>query len=181
MVRESKGRPEEVWEVVSPWLWFPATPARDIDYAALGLAPPVGIYLSKDFQVSVFDEPGPGNGWPGMWHLSIKRRDRQPLDQDRWRTLQIIKNTLVGSEHEAVELYPAESRLVDTANQWHLFVLKDARIRFPFGFQTRLVTGSSGHGAVQRPFSPGPNAPTKEDEARFATVLEGAQTGTHKA
>jgi hypothetical protein len=34
-----------------------------------------------------------------------------------WRDLQRIKNQLVGPECEAVELYPAESRKVDTANQ----------------------------------------------------------------
>jgi hypothetical protein len=35
-----------------------------------------------------------------------------------WRELQRIKNEIVGDEIEAVELYPAESRLLDTAN-WY--------------------------------------------------------------
>jgi hypothetical protein len=38
-----------------------------------------------------------------------------------------------------VELFPAESRLVDTANQYHLWVMADAEYRFPFGYQRRLV------------------------------------------
>lgn len=56
-----------------------------------------------------------------------------------WRDLQAIKNELVGPEHEAIELYPAESRLVDTANQYHLWVLKDPSQRIPVGWTQRLV------------------------------------------
>jgi hypothetical protein len=57
--------------------------------------------------------------------LSIKRRDREVIRD--WRELQAIKNAIVGPEHEGFELYPAESRLVDTANQFHLFVFMDRR------------------------------------------------------
>jgi hypothetical protein len=67
-----------------------------------------------------------------MYHLSIKRLDQDPIHD--WRDLQAIKNELVGSENEAVELYPAESRIVDAANQYHLWVAKDPAYRFPFGF-----------------------------------------------
>ena len=52
-------------------------------------------------------------------YLSIKRLDREPIND--WRAMQKIKNAIVGKEWEAVEIYPAESRLVDTANQYHLF------------------------------------------------------------
>lgn len=79
--------------------------------------------------------------WGPMAHLSIKRLDREPIHD--WRELQEIKNLLVGPEHEGVELYPAESRLVDTANQYHLFVLLEAPKFFPFGFTERLVSGES--------------------------------------
>lgn len=86
-------------------------------------------------------------------HLSIKRNDRKPVHD--WRDLQRIKNELVGPEAEAVELYPAESRLVDAANQYHLWVLVDGGW-FPFGFdQGRLVSGpaeAASIGARQRPF-----------------------------
>lgn len=71
-------------------------------------------------------------------HLSIKRHDREPcLD---WRDKQQIKNQLVGPECEGVELYPAESRVVDTANQFHLWVHKDPNMRFPVGFDTGFKT-----------------------------------------
>jgi len=56
-----------------------------------------------------------------------------------WRDFQQMKNELVGPECEAVELFPAESRLVDTSNQYHLWVVPDAQFRFSFGYENRLV------------------------------------------
>lgn len=74
---------------------------------------------------------------PDIIWLSIKRNDQAPIKD--WRDFQEIKNQIVGYENEAVELYPAESRLVDTANQYHLWVIKDPTFRFPFGFNERWV------------------------------------------
>lgn len=69
--------------------------------------------------------------------LDIARLDGQPCTS--WREFQQIKNELVGPECEAVELFPAESRLVDTANQYHLWVNPNANFRFPFGYHKRVV------------------------------------------
>jgi hypothetical protein len=74
---------------------------------------------------------------PPFIHLDIRRHDG--ADCKNWRELQQIKNELVGPEHEAVELFPAESRLVDTANQYHLWVHVSSDFRFPFGFESRCV------------------------------------------
>ena len=74
---------------------------------------------------------------PPFINLDIKRHDGGSLKN--WRDFQQIKNELVGPEHEAVELFPAESRLVDTANQYHLWVHVNSDFRFPFGFHTRCV------------------------------------------
>jgi len=63
------------------------------------------------------------NDCPGWIHLSIKRNDKQPIHD--WRDLQEIKNQLLGPEAEALELYPAESRLLDVANQFHLWARAD--------------------------------------------------------
>lgn len=38
-----------------------------------------------------------------------------------WRDFQRIKNDVVGEEWEAVELYPAESRLIDPSNYFYLW------------------------------------------------------------
>lgn len=77
------------------------------------------------------------NNEPPFIHLSIARHDGQA--GENWRDFQQIKNELVGSEYEAVELFPAESRLVDTANQYHLWVHADPNFRFPLGFSQRFV------------------------------------------
>lgn len=95
------------------------------------------------------DEPLPTRGfsndhyqcvlreWPdGYTHLSIKRHDRMAARD--WRHMMQIKNEVVGPEREAVELFPAESRLVDTANEYHLWVLPEGE-RFPFGYSSRSV------------------------------------------
>jgi len=57
---------------------------------------------------------------PGCLHLNIRRRDGGMFKD--WRHFQQIKNEIAGPEREAVELYPAESRKVDTSNKWHLWV-----------------------------------------------------------
>lgn len=111
------------------------------------------VYRNDEFEVAVdmlLSRVG-----QRMIHLSIKRLDREPIHD--WRKLQQIKNELVGPEHEAVELYPAESRLVDSANQYHLWVMKDPRWRFPFGYIERLVMDNPGGNAKQRPHNKGTN------------------------
>lgn len=108
------------------------------------------VWLNDKYQVSATEEDG-------ITHLSIKRIDREPVHD--WRDLQQIKNALCGPEREAVEIYPAESRKVDTANQYHLWVLP-VGARVPFGFQTRLVTDEPGWGAMQRPGSDLSDVPT---------------------
>lgn len=82
-------------------------------------------------------------------HLSIRRRDRKATRD--WRHFQEMKNQLCGAEREGVELYPAESRLVDTANQFHLWVLP-LGMSMPVGyFFGRHVTDDLKiPGAVQR-------------------------------
>lgn len=88
-------------------------------------------------------------------HLSVKRIDKAPVRH--WRHMQRIKNELCGPECEGVELYPAESRLLDEANQYHLFVVPNDGYRFPFGRQSRLVVGphgTAGTNARQKPFDP---------------------------
>lgn len=75
----------------------------------------------------------------GFLHLSIKHRTRRPVRD--WRHFQAIKNDVVGPEREAVELYPAESRLIDGANQYHLWVFP-TDTPFPLGYSYRAVTTS---------------------------------------
>jgi hypothetical protein len=82
-------------------------------------------------------------------HLSIKNRDK--TSRHDWREFQRIKNELIGAEEEAMEIYPAESRLVDTSNQFHLWCILGSRV--PVGFVDRCVSETSDMpNLVQRPW-----------------------------
>ena len=68
-------------------------------------------------------------------YISIKRKDKKALHD--WRHFQQIKNELVGKEVEGIEMYPAESRLHDTANQFHIFCLpQGTSIKFGWHFRS---------------------------------------------
>jgi len=57
-----------------------------------------------------------------QFRLVIKRRDGKPIGD--WRTLQDAKNQAVGPEREAVQVFPPESEVTDTANLYHLWVFR---------------------------------------------------------
>lgn len=76
-------------------------------------------------------------------HLNIRRRDGKVILRD-WRHFQRIKNDIVGAECEAIEMYPAESRLVDESNKYHLYAWTNPRFRIPFGWTQRSVSYVSG-------------------------------------
>ena len=106
----------------------------------------IRIYINSIYQVQIEEKDCPPP-FGKCLYLSIKTHDRQPRHD--WRELQRIKNELVGENVEAVELYPAEDRVVDAANQYHLFCfpkLAFPEARFPFGFQERLVAEGSTPG-----------------------------------
>lgn len=108
------------------------------------------VWLNDKYQVNArYVEPK--NGWPALIHLSIKRIDKETIHD--WRELQEIKNKLVGLHNEGVEIYPDDDRLVDSANQYHLWVLADPTIKLPFGFGERLTATpeqAASIGAKQR-------------------------------
>jgi len=110
------------------------------------------IWKNSHYQVCLKRIPAPP-GWPcDMVHLSIKRLDKHPIHD--WRHFQWIKNELVGEENEAIEIYPAESRLVDTSNQYHLWVFSSSEVRIPLGFGERAVWEGDVAGAKQRDWPP---------------------------
>jgi len=87
----------------------------------------------------------------GWTELSIRRQDREHVVD--WRHKQAIKNQLCGPECEGLELYPAESRLYDTANQFYLWVRTESGDRIPVGMDAgRHVSDEPIGGSVQRPF-----------------------------
>jgi hypothetical protein len=90
------------------------------------------FWINRLYQVSV-DRRKDGS----VMHLNIRRRDGSHDTRD-WRHFQEIKNQLAGPECEAFELYPAESRKVDTSNKFHLWVLPPGE-RLPVGWNERDV------------------------------------------
>tara|TARA_R100000654_G_scaffold17207_4_gene36054 strand:- start:777 stop:1307 length:531 start_codon:yes stop_codon:yes gene_type:complete len=68
--------------------------------------------------------------------LSIRRKDRRPVNN--WQDMQTIKNRLCGTECDAIQIFPKESKMVNTANQYHLIVMPE-EANIPFGWQTRFV------------------------------------------
>ena len=100
------------------------------------------IWINSIYQVAVYrgseadalvhvDELKGGCTW-----LSIKRRDKRPVNN--WQDMQTIKNRLVGIECDAFQIFPAESRIMNTANQYHLIVLPEGQA-LPFGWGQRFV------------------------------------------
>lgn len=71
----------------------------------------------------------------GAIHLSIRHVDRKAIRD--WRHFQRIKNELAGESREGLEIFPPEEFLVDTANQYHLFVM-------PVGQTTPFTWKSQG-------------------------------------
>ena len=68
--------------------------------------------------------------------LSIRRRDRRPVNN--WQDMQTIKNRLCGTECDAIQIFPKESKMVNTSNQYHLIVMPE-EVNIPFGWQARFV------------------------------------------
>jgi len=119
------------------------------------------VFLNNLYQVNIKWDFG------GLIHLSIKRRNKSPIMD--WRHMQRIKNELLGPEYEMVQLFPAESRLVDTVNQYHFFAMPNQE-KFPIGMEDgRCVSDlPDSTGARQRQ---GAGA-TEEDEKDFARRVE---------
>jgi hypothetical protein len=119
-------------------------PNITIEQAKMGLLKDIyaEIYVNDIYQVAVYRNEDadslvhvPELKGRCTW-LSIKRRDKRPVNN--WQDMQTIKNRLVGVECDAIQMFPAESRMVNTANQYHLIVLpEDANV--PFGWGTRFV------------------------------------------
>lgn len=132
MTREKK----IAWGKV-PWTSFERVPVLPGEVYG-SLRPPDAVFVNSIYQVSVwFYKEGPLGK---MAHLSFKTHDKQARHD--WREMQMIKNEIISPEAEAVELFPAESRLVDTSNQYHLWVFTEGKL--PFGFdEGRLVAEAS--------------------------------------
>ena len=84
-------------------------------------------------------------------HLSIKNYDRNT--DIPWQHKQWIKNEVLGREYEGLELFPAESRMINTANQYHIWCLPKG-IVVPIGwFEGRVVSNQQPLGRGKQTLS----------------------------
>jgi|KBSSwiStaDraftv2_1062776.scaffolds.fasta_scaffold992348_2 hypothetical protein len=156
-----------------PEIWHPLI--RDTETEARlrgsnGLPPFDSIWINDIYMVYVRreDEPFMEDGPLFTW-LSIKRHDKAPCND--WRHFQFIKTQLCGPEAEGAQLYPAESRLVDGANQYHIWVLEPG-LRFPFGFnEGRRIGEIPLPNGRQRPW-PDNFKPDDIDEQNARSTIE---------
>lgn len=114
------------------------------------------VWENDLYEVTVRTHKG---GWPlsgGPWvQLGISSKDGEPRHD--WRDFQQIKNQLCGAEWEAVELYPAESRLVDPSNYYILWCAPRIDIGLYVG---RTIAGPEDSIAPQRPWPKGFEPPS---------------------
>lgn len=108
------------------------------------------------------------DGWPlggGEWvEIGIHSPDGEPRHD--WRDFQRIKNQLCGDEWEAIELWPAESRLLDPSNYYILWCAP----KIPIGvFEPRRLMGPAECCAPQRGWSKGDEP---KDLVTFATLRD---------
>ena len=112
--------------------WTPFEKMPDIVPAKIGADEG---WVNSRYQVWIYrpDNPRSANDWnaifetegefPRFTQLSIRSLANDHYAHD-WRDLQRIKNELIHPEAEALELYPSMKRLVDTSNQFHLWVIE---------------------------------------------------------
>jgi hypothetical protein len=67
--------------------------------------------------------------WGEVTHACIRNTNNTDIP---WAEKQRIKNELFGEESTAIEVFPAESELVDGANMYHIWVLP---MKLPFGLR----------------------------------------------
>ena len=123
------------------------------------------VWKNNKYECQLRFMDGDIKGW--VW-ISFKHLTKEAIHD--WRAMQRIKNELIGPEREGFEIFPAESRLVDTSNQFHIFVLPEGE-KLAVGYAGRSIV--KGHndftpgvgGSKQRGFS-------KEDEPEDAVSLK---------
>jgi len=143
---KTDGFKEPTEELIAAWMEVTQLPREEAIARMNAHHDQTEMWVNETYQVQVTRIPD------HMTQLNIRRRDGKVILRD-WRDFQEIKNQICGPECEAIELYPAESRLVDTTNKYHLWVVEDPTFRFPVGWDKRDVSSKGGHapGLRQRP------------------------------
>lgn len=95
----------------------------------------IQAFVGKAHSVQVFEHESMHGV---VWQLLFRRHDGG--SQFGWTELQRMKNELVGEDAVAIEIFPAESEVVDQANCRHLWVLAPGVIDFGLSTKKRSET-----------------------------------------
>jgi hypothetical protein len=114
------------------------------------------VYENSRYIVHVYPAKQQADGWPPIIHVSIRHIHNIAITD--FRDFQRIKTELLSPEAEAVQIFPAESRLVDSCNQYHLWVFaptaeEDEYPTIPVGYfygRDVLEDGENPDGTSQR-------------------------------
>jgi hypothetical protein len=79
----------------------------------------VAVFTDGEYTVAKHEH----DSGPFEFRLSIKRMDGARFHD--WRLFQDIKNDVAGADRVAIEVYPSEDEVTDTANIYHLWVFKE--------------------------------------------------------
>jgi hypothetical protein len=116
---EERDRLRLLFEVLSGRLPWQPLKRGEVNHEQLVIAETIDeVWKNDEYEVKVMYLGDRGRAGP--MHLSIKRWDKTPAHD--WRDLQAIKNEICGWGREGFELFPAEARLVDQADQTHIWV-----------------------------------------------------------
>lgn len=107
---------------------------------------------------------------PPVAEMSIKRRDKLPIDYNHWRIIQRIKNELLGAGADAAMLYPCHQREQDSANQYRIYAMPPGML-MPFGDTARLVSSKAPLGNDD-PRSGGRQRPFEKDEKPYGDISD---------
>lgn len=109
---ERKPTPRELGRKLAGW-------ANEVD----------AVWANGKYAVLIREVKSP---WGPVQHAAISTLASTDIP---WRDKQRIKNELFGPERVAIEVFPAESQMVDGANMYHLWVLPPGTA-LPFGLHT---------------------------------------------
>ena len=116
------------------------------------------IWANDIYQVTVrrWDDDPVFGSHGGMIQIGINSHDGTARHD--WRDLQNIKNQIAGPECEGLELYPAESRLLDPSNYYSLWCFPGLkRIKAGVNDRPRTVYDADEALAPQRGFEVKPD------------------------
>lgn len=138
--------------------WEPLQHLRNTGLVELAVAPdrvmsaPQELWENRRYRVTVsrFHTHNFIDGGP-FARIGILRHDQSARHD--FRDYQQIKNDVCGPDWEAIELYPAESRLVDPSNFFILWAFPPGVLNI--GMPRRHVLGHREAQSPQRPFPSG--------------------------